>query len=233
MAITYTKPVVDFTSASDASTYTHGSSYTPTANTYQTIYVTATATTAVATMTGGSGWTTAPTLITSATFNAGASTLYLFGGLAGGSPGSWTPVFDCTGDAATGCMMVFAEWTGFDTSTPIRQTKVKSDTVGANPTITFDSAVLTTSGGMMAIAITNSNPANITCDATISEVADIGHSSPTCGLEVAEWESGITASTLTATRTSVTHGILAFEIQVTVAASTPTPGGLMSLMGVG
>lgn len=232
MAITYGKPVVDFTSASDATSYTHGSSYTPTADTYQTIIVSATATNAVATMTGGSGWTSAPALITSATFNAGASTLYLFGGLAGASPGSWTPVFDCTGDGATGCMMVFAEWTGFDTSTPIRQTKVKSDTVGSNPTITLDSAVLTTSGGMVAIVITNSNPANIACDATISEVSDIGHSSPTCGLEVAEWESGITASTFTATRTSVTHGIIAFEIQVPIVASTPSPGGTLLMMGV-
>lgn len=240
MAIAYAKPVADYISNADASTYTHGSSFTPTANSLQVIVVTATATTDVAVMTGGSGWATggvnpgdgAPELICSATFNSGVSTLYVFAGTAGASPGSWTPVFDCTGDAATGCMMVFTEWTGHNLSDPIRQFKIKNSTTGANPTITADAAILTTSGGLMAVA-TATNPAGVTPDGATFEIADIGHTSPTTGLEVAEWESGNTATTLTATRASTNHGIVLVEIEIASGTTYTLTGntGALTLTG--
>lgn len=232
MATASGKPVIIYNSNADASTYTHGTAYTPTADSCQLIFVTATACTlASPTITGGSGWSISPALVTSATFNSGASTLYLFRGVAGASPGSFTAVFDCTGDAATGCMMAFVETTGCDLTTPILQTKIKNSTTGSNPTITADASVITTSSYVFCVA-TNANPAGVTAPSAFAILDDTGHTSPAAGIHTSYEDHGETGTTFTGTRASINHGIIFVEIQVPIVASTPSPGGTLLMMGV-
>lgn len=218
MAITENTPYLSaFTDNVDRSTYTL-TAWTPTANTAFTLFVTLSGFTGTPTISGGSGWAVSPALSTSATWNSGASTLHLFWGVAGASPGSFTPSIGASG-GATGCIAWPQEWSGCDLTTPIKQTKVKNSTTGSNPTITFDATTISTSGIAMAIACA-ANPPTITCDANLAEECDAGHTSPTSGLEVAENDSGLTLTTLTATRSSINHGIVAVEIQVPIVAGT-------------
>lgn len=232
MAVTtVANPVAAYITNTDASTYTHSSSYTPTADTLQVIFVAATGTVAATpTLTGGSGWSTSPTLqATKGDWNSGANTIYCFVGKAGGSPGSFTAVFDCTGDAATGCSMVFFEISGMDATTPVRQMGAINSVVGANPTISFSSNLLTTSS-YLAMICTTANPAAIT-GGPLTESVDSGHTSPTTGIWAGSADQGETGTTLAWTKASTTHGALAIEIQDTVVAGTQAPGRM--LMGMG
>lgn len=234
MAIGTSEPVAEYVSNADASSYTHSSSYTPAANSIQVIFVTATACTlASPTISGGSGWSTAPTLITSATFNSGVSTLYCFVGRAGASPGSFTCTFDCTGDAATGCMMAFVAFTGAASSSYTVQTKVKNSTTGTNPSITFDANLNTNNGYAFACA-NPANPAGITETGSWTESVDTGHTSPTTGLFVQHRAGGESGATVTTTRAgSINHGIIGIEIAVESSSSPGSSTGSSTAAGVG
>lgn len=227
MAIAISEPVAEYVSNADASSYTHGSSYTPTANSLQVIFVGATATVAASpTISGGSGWTTAPTLQpTKGTWNGGANTIYCFVGLAGASPGSFTPVFDCTGDAATGCTMSFFEITGAATSSYVVQMAAINSVIGANPTFTFGSA-LNTNNAYCAVICNTANPATITPPTSWTETVDSGHTSPTTGVWAGYRAGGETGTTITATKASSTHGGLAIEIAVSNPNKTIQPAVL-------
>ena len=234
MAIGSSEPVAEYVSNADASSYTHSSSYTPAANSIQVIFVTATACTlASPTISGGSGWSTAPTLITSATFNSGVSTLYCFVGRAGASPGSFTCTFDCTGDAATGCMMAFVAFTGTAASSYVVQTKVKNSTASTNPSITFDANLNTNNGYAFACA-NPANPAGITETGSWTESVDTGHTSPTTGLFVQHRAGGESGATVTTTRAgSINHGIIGIEIAVESSSSPGSSTGSSTAAGVG
>lgn len=235
MALAVSEPVAEYISNSDASSYTHSSSYTPTANSLQVIFVGATGTVAASpTLTGGSGWTTAPTLqATKGSWNAGANTIYCFVGLAGASPGSFTAVFDCTGDAATGCTMSFFEITGAATSSYVVQMAAINSVVGANPTFTFGSN-LNTNNCYLAAICTTTNPANVTePSGWATERVDSGHTSPTTGIWAGYRVNGESGTTITATKASSTHGGLAIEIAAASGATYTLTGqtGALTLTG--
>lgn len=228
MAIGISRPVVAYTDNADGTAYTSANTWTPNANDTIVGFVQASGTVAASpTLTGGSlTWT----LQASATSNSGANTLYCYTTVVA-SALLITPVFTCTLDAATGVVMAFLTFTGENTASPVVQFKTKNSTTGSNPTITFDSNLTTTSGYAMAIACA-ANPPSITEPTGWTESDDAGHTSPTDGLEVSWRAGGESGATITATRGSINHGIIAIEIAVAAGAATVTVGKLMT-MGVG
>ncbi len=230
MAIASTgAPAATYIDNSDLSIYTSTTTWTPAASDVIVGFIVASGTTlASPTLTSVSEtWT----LQTSATFNSGVSTIYCFTCPITGTPTLTTPVFNCTGDAATGCAMAFITFTGADTSSPVVQFKVKNSTATTNPSITFDSNLNTNNGYCMCIAMA-ANPPSITPATGWSESDDTGYGSPTTGLEVSYRATGESGATITTTRASSTnHGIVAIEIKAAAGgAVTVQP---FTLLGVG
>lgn len=193
------------------------------------VFVAATGTVATGTMTGGSlSWTK----ITSQLYNT-VDTIYAFWANTGPSaPGSVAPTFDCTGDAATGVVMMAFEITGADTTTPVRQFKARAAT-GANPTFTFDVAPLATSAQTAAFGIPRNPPVSAPPGGgSWNEQADAGYATPTAGASFA-YNVGDTASTITFTSASGAYGIIGVEIAVApVAGAILDPMGMMGIFGL-
>lgn len=231
MAIAIAEPAAIYIDSSDASIYTSTNTWTPAANDVIVGFISATGTTlASPTLTSLSEtWT----LQTSATFNSGVNTIYCFTTAITGTPTLTTPVFNCTGDSATGCIMAFLTFTGADTSSPVVQTKIKNSTTGSNPSIIFDASLNTNNGYAFASANT-ANPYTMTSAPTgWSIFNDTGHGSPTAGFWDGYRAGGESGTTITATRGSINHGIIGIEIKATSSASVTSIWGNLQMMGVG
>lgn len=177
-AIGASEPVAEVASTTNATSYAFGA-FTPSANSTLVVFVFATGTVAAGTMSGGSlTWTRA----TSQLYNS-VDTAYVFWAQTGGSPGSTTITFDCTGDGATGAVMAVVEFTGTDATIPIRQVK-KSATTAANPTVTFNNALLTGNGYAAGFGMPR-NPPTSAAPGSWTEIADTGYGTPTSGGTVA------------------------------------------------
>ena len=228
MALGITQPLAAFVDNVDRNSYT-ASGFTPAAGSVILIFCTMTGFTGTPTISGGSGWDITPVFETTATFNSGVSTLGLIKGVAGGSPGSFAAAIGCTG--ATGCMMSFFQITGANTVTPVVQTKIKNSTTGSNPSITFDANLNTNNCYLEGIAVP-ANPAGVTPPSSWTESDDTGHTSPATGLETSYRINGESGATITATRSSINHGIIGVEIAVAPTfdpATFPFPGTFQPL----
>lgn len=226
------EPVAQVASTSNTTSYSLVA-FTPSANAILTVFVFASDTTAVATMTGGGfSWT----LETSVLYNT-VNTAYLFWAKTGSSPGSTTVTFDCTGDTASGAIIAISEWTGADVSTPnpIKQFKTAA-TTAANPTATFDANMTTTNGYAGGVGLPLSG-ANVCAQPTLwTEIADTGYGTPTAAACVAHRALGETGATVTFTASSAAYGIIIAEVYESGAGPggpAGPPTGSLALMGVG
>ena len=100
MAISISEPTADTTDSSNTTSYAMGA-FTPAANCLLVVMVATSDTVAAGSMSGGSlTWVKLNGPITNSTWSA-----YMFAAYTGPSPASCTPTFDCTGDAASGCLL--------------------------------------------------------------------------------------------------------------------------------
>lgn len=181
--------------------------FTPDANAVLVVIVVASDTVAAGSMTGGSlTWTKA----TSALFD-GTGTVYLFWALTGASPGSTTITFDCTGDNASGCVLMAFSATGTDLTTPVRQSKARTATA-ANPNLTLDAAMLPTGGYIAGFGMSRNPPVSAP-PASWTEIADTGYANNTTGASGAYRAEGETGTTIAFTSASAAFGIVAVELK--------------------
>lgn len=146
----------------NTTSYTFAGPMPAVANSLLVAFVVATATAAAGTMSGGGlTW-----VLQDSQAYIGHKA-YIFTALVGAiPPADFNPVFDCTGDSATGCMGSVYEWIGVDLVNPVRQTAKNFNGGSATDvgTITFASSLLTMNGYMAAIGKTSLNiavpPAN-------------------------------------------------------------------------
>ena len=189
MAIGVTEAVAEVADTSNATSYAFGA-FTPTANSFLVVILAALSTVIDNGVSGGSlVWTRQYSLITT-------NVIAIYTAPVGGSPGSTTITFDCTGDAAAGCSMTCHQFTGQNVGNEVSQ--VASSTVGAGgtPTLVFGTA-LNTSNGYCAQLGNSDNPANVVHPASWTESADTGFNSPTTGLEAAFRAGGESGTTIT------------------------------------
>lgn len=217
-----------YSDATDLSIYTSTQTWTPAVNDIILGYIDVTASTLPApTLTGG-GFTW--NLITSATFNGGNSSMYFYWTKAT-SATLITPVFNCTGDAATSCGMGFFTVTGCDLTNPIVQTAVTNSTNAANPAVTFASNLNTNNAYTMFVCNT-ANPAAIAIPTGwAAEDIDSGNGTPNTGFWLGHRINGETGTTITTARvTALNYGAIGVEIRPPAA---PSFGGTLPMMGVG
>lgn len=214
MAIGASEPTAEINSTSNLTAYSLAA-FTPSANATLVVFVFASGTVAAGTMSGGSlTWTRA----TSQVYNS-TSTAYVFWANTGGSPGSTTITFDCTGDAATGCVMAVVEFTGTDSSNPIRQVK-KGSATSANPSVTFNHALLTGNGYAAGFGVPR-NPPTATEPGSWTKIADTGYGTPNAGGAVAYRAGGETGTTYSFTSASAAWGMIAVEVNASGASAHP------------
>lgn len=218
MALAITEPTVEVASTSNTTSYAMGA-FTPTANSFLVCMVFASGTVAAGSMSGGGlTWSRQ----TSINFNS-TDTAYLFTAPVGASPASTTPTFDCTGDAATGSVMMIWQVTG--TNVGVVQVDAEARTA-ANPTITMPSALSTGNAYMAGFGMPRSPPSSTPPNVNWTEIADVGYSTPTSGASGAHRVNGETGSTITFTSASAAYGILAIEV-----AELPATGTLTKTLG--
>lgn len=208
MAIVFTHPNPARTSSSNTNSYT-GPAGVPANGELLICCVVASDTVAAGTMTGVWTWSK----LTSFTFNGGLDTVYVFYAYATGTTVT-SPVFDCTGDNATGACIYWLKVTGaYGAKTPsVRQYKTATGS-GTNPSITLDYAPLS-ENGMLAIAVNKTNSTTQwTPPTSWTERSESAFAAPTTGFEVAVRNSGETSSTLSWTNASTSNwGLIVLEI---------------------
>jgi hypothetical protein len=216
MAITFTlKGVLDDATVgtSNATSYATDAAYTPTANTPCVAFVTATATVAAAPTFTGNGLTW--TLRKAESWGTSdANRIYAFDSPGAASPTNTTGVFDCTGDAATGCAIMVVEIGGAHASTPFAQrvsTSNPTPGTGVTPSVTF-SATAATSGILVAMCnLTNPAGSAVT---GYTELSDIGFASPTTGMESTAHASPGSITSVSWTATYLNWGTIGYEIAI-------------------
>lgn len=208
MAIGVTSPVAGLASTTGASNYAL-SAFTPAANSLLVLSVVATSATATpGVVTGGSlTWLSAATAVT-----ISGNTFYLFYAQVGASPVSTTINFNCSPDSASGCAMSVCQFTGYDSSSPIRQTKMPVGiTTSTNANGTFTSALLVSNGYM--IGWTGGLTANSsTPPASWTEADDIAYATPSRNLATAFRAGNEPGSTYTFTNASTNWVWFGIEI---------------------
>ncbi len=228
MAIAVSRPIAGSFDTANASSYSM-SAFTPSANSLLVVFV-AVSTSALAapTMTGGSlTWVRQ-------VVSTGIDSLYLFYAIVGGSPVSTTITFDCTGDAGTGCIMMMAQYTGHDTTTPIRQTKNAGPTSSTNATVTFDSALLTANGYFIGWGGQLSSATNSVPPGGWTEGDDSIYSTPSRNGASAYRAGGeTTAGPFTFTNSSTNWAALGVEVNVDSGGGGAPTVRQFSALGVG
>jgi hypothetical protein len=192
-----------------------GTAGTPSAGDLLIAFVNASGTVAAGTMTGVWTWKK----LTSAT-KASVDTLYIFYAEATAAT-STTPVFDCTGDGATGACISVMRLTGLDGQAQpyIRQIATATAST-ANPSVTFGAAVLT--GNLVIGACSNSTNSAVqfTAPASWTELHEVAHASPTQALETCYRLSGETGTTITWTNANTTAWV-AYALELYIAGTGP------------
>lgn len=225
-AVSVSSPIAAFSSSTDTNIYAMGA-YTPTANTVQVVYVQAAQTVAAGDMTGGSlTWIMAESVAS----NGGVDTGYLFYTVVGSSPVSTNPTFDCTGDNASGVIMLAFEISGVNLSNPLRQIKSAINT-SSNPTITMDSSFSTNSAYIYGVSAPR-NPASYTPPGSWTEPTgyDTGHTSPARGAAGAYRAGGETGSTVTITGSSANWGLIVAEFCEASECIPPVGGNSLIIL---
>jgi hypothetical protein len=229
------EPVAELASSTNTSSYAIGA-FTPAAYSFLVVLVFADGTVAAApTMTGGNlTWTRQQRIVYNTTDMA-----CIFTAPVGASPVSTNPTFDCTGDNATGVVMMAFQVIGYDQVTPIVQSDSEARTA-ANPTDTWNA--MDTNNGYIAGFGKPLNPPVSTPPADWVETADIGHTVPVAGAASAYRVNGETGTTIIFTSASGAYGILAIEIHVgnvsgaggiATGEALGSPAIILAISGVG
>lgn len=210
-------------STSNTNTYTTGS-FTPTEDDLLVVFVSATATTDDGALTASANGLTFTLVDSAERTTATANTLYCFVAdqLVPSSPSSMTLTFDCTGDDATGAIIMGAAVAGMSRVglDAILQVALDENRVGgeANETV-FSSSALTGNATLMGIGngVTNGTSA----PSGWTEREDTSHSTPAHGASLYSRNSGFTGTTITL-GDSNNGGCCAISVELdTSSASTP------------
>jgi hypothetical protein len=184
---------IQTTSTSNTNSYASGA-FTPAANDFLVVIVHATGTVqnpATLTDSQSLGFT----LISRATYNSAADSVYVFTANKRAAASSMTVTFDCTGDNATGAIIAVFRVAGSD-GCYIRQVGTNSGAGATTPSVALGTAVST--GNSVVGAVGNgANPATLTQPGSWSELGDVGYNTPPSGQEAASRNSGETGSTIT------------------------------------
>lgn len=226
-AIGITEGAAEIVSTSNAATYDFGS-FTPEVNNVIVIIALGRGTVDDGAITNVSGTSLTWTRKTSATFNAGADTVYIFWAKTGASTAASVYRVDFTGDNASGCVAYMFQFSGADlvTEDPIKQANTNSGT-STNATSGTLSSNLSTNNGYAAAwmgALSSSNPANVSTEPTSwTEIGDNGFGTPTSNASGAFRAGGETGNTITFTNSSTTWGFAAVEVYVSGAGPSGVP----------
>jgi hypothetical protein len=229
MAIVFSDPNGESVSTSNTNSYA-GVAFTPASGDLLICAVMASGTVAAGSMSGTWTWNK----LTSFTFNSGSDTVYIFWAAATAAT-STTCTFDCTGDNATGCIIIPVRISGAEGQTQpyIRQMNTNTGTT-ANPSVTLAQACDTNSG-VLIFAANGTNSAAQWSMTNYTEIYDNGYNTPPNGGTGQFRNSGETGSTLTITNASTTPwGMIAMEFYVAGAGPTETvaPINTMGFFGL-
>jgi hypothetical protein len=225
-AIGVTEGAAEIVSTTNAATYDFGS-FTPATSNVIVVIAMGRGTVDDGAITNVSGTSLTWTRKTSATFNAGADTVYVFWAKTGVSTAASVYRVDFTGDNATGCIAYMFQFSGADlvTPDPLKQAVTNAAT-STNATVTV--SALDTLNGYAAAwmgALSSSNPANVsTAPGSWTEIGDNGFATPTSNASGAFRAGGETSTSITFTNSSTTWGIAAVEVYVDGAG--PAAGGM-------
>jgi len=227
-------------STTDGTSYS-ASAFTPAAGDLLLAFVNASDTTAAGSFTTSAGLTF--TLVTTAVYVSSGYKCYLFVADDFAANTSQTATFDCTGDAATGAIILVYAIAGMAKkgSAAILQTKIVSNAITTTPTITLDAAINTANAAGGFVSTQATSPA-YSPPTGFSELFDAGHSTPTSGTEACYVNSGRTDTTLTwGTTGNRAIAIIAYEldtsavsdnVSIAVASGTITATGLAPTVAV-
>lgn len=232
MAVAFSIERVENPDTTNQTAYTVGAAFTPAANTLLvlcgTSVDTADATYSISSVAGGSlTWSSIRAALASGLGDTQFWRLESFSALVGGSPVSTTVVVTHS-EAVTGYIGWVGEFTGHDTTTPIKSGQTADATGATDPSISLpavpdsDSLVLAT--GMVA-----RNPAAWTEEAGWTEHEDTGMATPNTGAAV---YSKANDQSFTAAGVDLTWAFQIYEIDA-LAAPGPPATKFFTLLGVG
>lgn len=211
--------------------------YTPAAGDLIFVFVTATGTTAAApTLVDSQAGTY--TLVATALKNVSADRLYAFVADQAALALSQTITFDCSADAATGCVIQAARVSGMTLLgvSAVRQFQVVSNQLnGTTPEAIFSTSV-DTGNPTLGLVGNNTNPAGVTIPTGWSVVQDHGYGSPSTGAGCCRRDSGFTGTTMTWGAASSAFGAIIVELDASAGTGQPTMkryGGIPNMGGSG
>lgn len=208
MTLSITEPTPGVASTLNTTSYAMAA-FTPTASSRLIVGVWATATVAVATMTGGGlTWTL------DASIAVGGATLYEFFADVGASPASTTITFDCTGDAATGCTMFCLQVTGHDPASPYAQAAATITAgIGNNTVVTWGTALTTTNAYIGFVGSLGGNTTS--APASWTKQDELSYATPTTTGSVLFRINGETGTTINFLQsgTNVNRAAIGIEIK--------------------
>lgn len=211
-----------FNSSTNAATYTTAS-FTPTVGELLIAVVSVSASVlAVPTLTLSDGSTFA--LVGTGSRSSRRCYVYIANALSV-SASSVTATFDCTGDAATACIMWIGSQAGITrTGSAAKKQFAKNDNVtSGTPTVTFDSACDTSNPTVVALSSDDSS-GNSTPPTSWTEVQDVNTSALELQQEVAVRASGFTGTTVTWGSSELDFCTVGIELDLSAAASARSWG---------
>lgn len=153
-----------------------------------------------------------------------ATDCYCFVAQALAAASSQTVTFDCTGDAATGCLIEVARVSGMTATgvDAVRQTKTGTGSAGTTPALTFNTAPEAANPVLAFVANASNTSPVVVHPSGWTERDEQVMSTPNSGCEYASLDSaGPTTVTWGGTITGGWSGII-LELQPTVPAGQPT-----------
>ena len=231
MPVSFTLHSTPVASTANQSTAYTGTSAAVVAGEILIGFVTAATNGGTGTMSGG-GFTW--TVLSSQTKLSNADAVLVFWAQATSST-SFAPSFTPAAGGAQGCMMTVIRVAGGtgDASVPgLQQTIVTNTASTANPTVTFGTATLTTSGILLLAANGTNSTAQFTAPTGFTELSETAFNTPTNGAQVSTRTSGGTLTTYTWTNANTTSW-RTFGLEFTEGIATAfDPMGQMGFFGL-
>ena len=218
-------------STTNATSYA-GTAGTPAAGDMLICFVMASGLTTAGSLTGGGfTWTN----ITSFTKNAGADVISVFWTYAATAT-STTPTFATGGVTATGCVISCVRCSGLLDQTSytnsLKQPIATNTGSTINPSVTFGSA-LTSTSGVLGFATNGTNSTNQwTAPTGFTEISEVAYNTPANSGETVSIGNGASGTTLTWTNANTTAwGVIAIELSSVVSTSFD-PFGQLGFYGL-
>lgn len=176
MAISVSEPTAEVASTSNASTYALGS-FTPTAGAFLVLWVFASGTTAAGSVTN-TGTTLTWTKQGSVSIGA-LYTMYCFTAQVPASTSASVITFDCTGDAATGAILMIQSITGHNFTNPVKQFTTGIDSSAFGVTTLAISFASTRSGNACLVGAGWDDTAMLNSNGIWNQTSSATYSTPT------------------------------------------------------